>query len=98
MTETGEDIRVRAPQEDAPADIYAEDGSIRSDFLALVGAAIADRIEDELAEFLERAPDKVIGNDDKMDEALRRIARQVTMEEIGKKPEVTVVVSRLMAD
>ncbi|WP_156506876.1 ribonuclease J [Rhodobacter xanthinilyticus] len=62
------------------------------------GAAIADRIEDELAEFLERAPDKVIGNDDKMDEALRRIARQVTMEEIGKKPEVTVVVSRLMAD
>lgn len=43
MTETGEDIRVRASQEDAPADIYAEDGSIRSDFLALVGAAIADR-------------------------------------------------------
>jgi len=62
------------------------------------GTPIADQIEDELAEFLERAPDKIISNDDKMDEALRRIARQVTMEEIGKKPEVTVVVSRLMAD
>ena len=37
-------------------------------------------------------------DDDKLDEALRRIARQVAMEEIGKKPEVTVVVSRLMAE
>ena len=61
------------------------------------GAAVADQIEDELSEFLERASDKVIANDDKMDEAIRRIARQVTMEEVGKKPEVTVVVSRLMA-
>ncbi|SOC10217.1 ribonuclease J [Rhodobacter maris] len=55
-------------------------------------------VEDELSAFLESAPDKVIRNDDKLDEALRRIARQVAMEEIGKKPEVTVVVSRLMAE
>lgn len=55
-------------------------------------------IEDELSAFLETAPDKVVRDDDKLDEALRRIARQVAMEEIGKKPEVTVVVSRLMAD
>ena len=55
-------------------------------------------IEDELSAFLESAPDKVVRDDDKLDEALRRIARQVAMEEIGKKPEVTVVVSRLMAD
>lgn len=62
------------------------------------GTPLADKIEEELAEFLENAPDKVIASDDKMDEALRRIARQVAMEEIGKKPEVTVVVSRLMAE
>ena len=61
------------------------------------GAPLADQIEDELAEFLERAPQKILANDDKMDDAIRRIARQVTMEEVGKKPEVTVVVSRLMA-
>ncbi len=42
MTETGEETRIRTAQDDA-ADIYAEDGSIRSDFLAMVGAAIADR-------------------------------------------------------
>jgi ribonuclease J len=62
------------------------------------GVPLADQIEDELAEFLERAPDKVLANDSKMDEAIRRIARQVSMEEIGKKPEVTVVVSRLLAE
>ena len=33
-----------------------------------------------------------------MDEALRRVTRQVTVEEIGKKAEVTVVISRLMAE
>ena len=62
------------------------------------GAPVADQIEEELAEFLERASSKVISNDDKIDEAIRRVVRQVTMEEIGKKPEVTVVVSRLVAE
>ena len=37
-------------------------------------------------------------DDGKMDEAIRKITRQVAMEEIGKKPEVTVSISRLMAD
>ncbi|MBW8445741.1 MAG: magnesium transporter [Arenimonas sp.] len=43
MTETGEDTRVRSHADDSPEDIYAEDGSVRTDFRALVGAAIADR-------------------------------------------------------
>ncbi|MBW6507162.1 MAG: ribonuclease J [Rhodobacteraceae bacterium] len=62
------------------------------------GAPLDAQIEAELAEFLERADAKVIASDDKLDEAIRRIVRQVTMEEIGKKPEVTLVVSRLLAD
>lgn len=60
------------------------------------GAPLAEQIEDEMTEFLDRAPVKILSNDDKIDEALRRIARQVSMEEIGKKPEVIVVTSRLM--
>ncbi|WP_416796745.1 magnesium transporter [Ciceribacter azotifigens] len=43
MTDTGDEFLVRPPQDDIPDDIYSEDGSVRSDFLALVGAAIADR-------------------------------------------------------
>lgn len=59
------------------------------------GAPLAETIEDEMTEYLERAPVKILSNDDKLDEGLRRIARQVAMEEIGKKPEVIVVTSRL---
>ena len=47
MTDTGEDDRERARPAEAHAadvdDIYAPDGSVRSDFLMQVGAAVADR-------------------------------------------------------
>lgn len=59
---------------------------------------LAKHIEGELAEFLEGADERTMSDDQRLDEAIRRITRQVAMEEIGKKPEVTVIVSRLMAD
>ena len=59
---------------------------------------LVERMEDDLGAFLNRADDRVIADDDKLDEAIRRTVRQVAMDEVGKKPEVTVVVSRLMAD
>ncbi|GGW22922.1 MBL fold hydrolase [Gemmobacter lanyuensis] len=62
------------------------------------GQGLADLMETELTEFLETAPAKVMRDDDKMDEAIRRVVRQVAVEEIGKKPEVTVVVSRLATE
>jgi ribonuclease J len=62
------------------------------------GRSLAETLETELTDFLEGAGRKLLANDDKMDEALRKIVRQVSMEEIGKKPEVVVVVSRLAAE
>jgi ribonuclease J len=62
------------------------------------GRNLAETLETELTEFLDGAGRKLLSNDDKMDEALRKIVRQVSMEEIGKKPEVVVVVSRLAAE
>ncbi len=62
------------------------------------GRALVETLEGELTAFLDTAGAKILANDDKMDELLRRIVRQVTMEEIGKKPEVTVVVSRLAVE
>ena len=43
MTDTGEDLRGRVTPDERATDIYSEEGSIRHDFLAMVGAAIADR-------------------------------------------------------
>ena len=62
------------------------------------GAALSDALEAELAEFIGKADARLLGDDAKLDEAVKRIVRQVSMEEIGKKPEVTVVISRLLAD
>ncbi|MBO6602889.1 MAG: ribonuclease J [Roseicyclus sp.] len=61
------------------------------------GADLAEMIEDELAELLPRLDDRTVGDDDKLEEAIKRVARQVCVSEIGKKPEVSVLVSRLMA-
>lgn len=62
------------------------------------GATLAEAIEADLNEYLERADDRALADDDKLEEAVRKIVRQVAVEAIGKKPEVTVVTSRLVAE
>lgn len=59
---------------------------------------LAETMETDLAEVIGRLGRKVLANDDKLEEEIRRVIRQVSMEEIGKKPEVTVVISRLVAE
>lgn len=60
-------------------------------------APLADVLEEDLAQFMGRAGVKTLTDDDKLEEELRRVARQSTLTEIGKRPEVTVVISRLTA-
>jgi ribonuclease J len=62
------------------------------------GADLAEMIEDELAEMLPRLKSNTVDDDDKLEDAVRRVARDVCVSEIGKKPEVTVLISRLMAE
>jgi len=59
---------------------------------------LAETIEGDLDEVIARLPRKVMADDTKLEEELRKVVRQVAMEEIGKKPEVTVVISRLVAE
>jgi ribonuclease J len=58
-------------------------------------APLIDVLEEDLTQFLGRASEKTLANDDKLEEELRRIARNTCNDEIGRKPEVTVIVSRL---
>ncbi|MGA0539335.1 ribonuclease J [Neotabrizicola sp. VNH66] len=64
----------------------------------LGGRPLAESMETELTEWMDRAGRKLLRDDDKMEDEIKRIVRQVAVEEIGKKPEVTVVVSRLVAE
>ncbi len=58
-------------------------------------AALVEVLEEDLNQFLMRAEAKTLRDDDKLEEAMRRIVRQTAKTEIGKKPEVTVVISRM---
>jgi ribonuclease J len=58
-------------------------------------ASLQEVLEEDLSQFLNRAGQGTLADDDKIEEALRRVVRNTANDEIGKKPEVTVVVSRL---
>ena len=46
-------------------------------------------------DFMGRAGDRTLADDDNLEKELKRIVRQTSESEIGKKPEVTIVISRL---
>ena len=58
-------------------------------------AGLAEVLEEDLNQFMTRAGRKTLLDDKKLEDELRRITRHSAQSEIGKKPEVTVVISRL---
>ncbi len=53
-------------------------------------------LEEDLGQFLMRAGRKTLRDEDRLEEELKKIARKTANDELGgRKPEVTVVVSRL---
>ncbi len=58
-------------------------------------APLVDVVEEDLNQLLMRMNDKTLRDDDKMEDSIKREVRRSVQAEIGKKPEVTVVVSRL---
>ncbi len=58
-------------------------------------APLVDVLEEDLSQAVGRADRSVIEDDDKLEELLRRVIRQSSSNEIGRKPEVTAVISRL---
>ncbi|MEO0357986.1 MAG: ribonuclease J, partial [Pseudomonadota bacterium] len=58
-------------------------------------ASLAELLENDLNQQLMRVSAKTLTDDGKLEEELRRMTRNIAQSEIGKKPEVTVVISRL---
>lgn len=56
---------------------------------------LAEVLEAELAQVLMRMGDKTLTDDDKLEKEIRQTVRRAAHNEIGKKPEVTVIISRL---
>lgn len=64
--------------------------------IGVSAAPLVDALEEDLSQYFGRAGRKTKADDDALEKELKRIARQTCAAEIGKKPEVTVIVSRLM--
>jgi ribonuclease J len=62
------------------------------------GQTLVQALEQGLEQELSRADRRLLASDERLTEALRRRVRNVTLDEIGKKPEVAVVISRLADD
>ncbi len=58
-------------------------------------APLVEVLEEDVTQFLMRAGRKTLADDDKLGDEIKKIVRNTANDEIGKKPEVTVVVSRL---
>ncbi len=58
-------------------------------------APLVEVIEADLAQFVNRANARTMRDEEKLEKELKRIARSTAQAEVGKKPEINVVVSRL---
>jgi ribonuclease J len=56
---------------------------------------VIDVLQEDLSQYIGRSKPSVIQDDDKLEKDIKRIARQTALTEIGKKPEVSVIISRL---
>ena len=54
-----------------------------------------DVLEEDLSQYIGRSSFDIIRDDDKLGEDIKRIARQTALTEIGKKPEVSIIITRL---
>lgn len=59
------------------------------------GAPLAEVIEGDLEQFVGRAMRSTLGDDEALEAEMTRIVRQTSLDEIGKRPQVSVIVSRL---
>ncbi|NNF25122.1 MAG: ribonuclease J [Rhodobacteraceae bacterium] len=58
-------------------------------------APLVDVLEADLSQFINRAGRRTLADDDALEAEMKKVARQSASAEIGRKPEVTVVISRL---
>ncbi len=62
------------------------------------GADLQELIEDDVAALLGRADRKTVRSDEQLEDAVRRVIRKTVQDEVGKKPEVSVLISRLVTE
>ncbi|TWF46381.1 magnesium transporter [Neorhizobium alkalisoli] len=88
MSDIGEDIRNRPRTDETVHDIYTEDGAVRPRFLAMVGAAIADRDVLFLRQHVAKLHESELGD---LLESILPDQRQALVRLLGKDFDLTAL-------
>ena len=54
-----------------------------------------DVLEEDLSQYIGRSSVSTIKDENKLEKDIKRVARQTALTEIGKKPEISIIISRL---
>ena len=54
-----------------------------------------DVLEEDLSQYIRRSSESIMQDDDKLENDIKRVAQKTALAEIGKKPEVSIIISRL---
>ena len=54
-----------------------------------------DVLEEDVSQYVGRSSIGIIQDDDRLEKEIKRIVRQTALTEIGKRPEVSIIISRL---
>ena len=54
-----------------------------------------DVLEEDLSQYIGRSSVSTIKDENKLEKEIKRVARQTALTEIGKKPEISIIISRL---
>ena len=54
-----------------------------------------DVLEEDVSQYMGRSSIGTIQDDDRLEKEIKRIVRQTALAEIGKRPEVSIIISRL---
>ena len=59
---------------------------------------LVDVLEEDLSQYIGRSSVSTIKDENKLEKDIKRIARQTALTEIGKKPEISIIISRLSSN
>jgi ribonuclease J len=57
-----------------------------------------DVLEEDLSQYIGRSSVSTIKDENKLEKDIKRVARQTALTEIGKKPEINIIISRLSSN
>ena len=57
-----------------------------------------DVLEEDLSQYIGRSSVSTIKDENKLEKDIKRVARQTALTEIGKKPEISIIISRLSSN